>query len=138
ELAVVESIHEKKPSVDHWTFLAIDDIAPINKLVALATQQFRYQPLLTYADAMAAEGVYRVVGHKAKFDCFTPDERAFYVLSGASARSLIFRAQAAGLQLAATPDNYFPSPDDQRFYAALCGRRASTPTYDQHIQSDEQ
>lgn len=138
ELAVVESIHEKKPSVDHWTFLAIDDIAPINKLVALATQQFRYQPLLTYADAMAAEGVYRVVGHKAKFDCFTPDERTFYGLSGASARGHIKRAQAAGLQIVATTDNYFPTPDDQGFYEVLCGRGASTQTYDQHIQSDEE
>jgi len=138
ELAVVDSIHEKKPTVDYWTFLAVDEVAPINRLVALATQQFRYQPLLTYDDAMAADGVYRVVGHRAKFDCFTPDERTFYGLSGACARGHIRRAKEAGLKLVATTDNYFPRPEDEGFYEVLCGRGASIQTYDQHIQTDEE
>lgn len=136
ELAVAESIHEKKPAVDYWTFMAIDDVAPINELVALATQQFRYQPLLTYDDAMASEGVYRVVGHRAKLDAFEADERTFYGLSGACAKGHIKRAQAAGLKMVATTDNYFPLPEDQGFYEVLCGRGASAQTYDQHIQSD--
>lgn len=138
ELAVAESIHEKKPTVDFWTFLAIDDLEPINRLIALATQQFRYQPLLTYDDAMAAEGVYRVVGHRAKLESFKADERTFYGLSGACAKGHVRRAQEAGIQIVATTDNYFPVPADQGFYEVLCGRGASSQTYDQHIQSDEE
>ena len=46
ELAVSPSPNEKKPAFDHWTFFAKTDVGAINRLVELATEQFRYQPLL--------------------------------------------------------------------------------------------
>lgn len=138
ELAVVDSTEEKKPTTDFWTFLAIDSVAPINRLVELATQQFRYQPLLTYADAMAAEGVIRVCGHRAKLDAFEADERTFYGLSPAAAKGHVRRALDKGLRIVATSENVFPRAEDQGFYEVLCGRGASTQTYDQHIQTDEE
>lgn len=138
ELAVVEGLGEKKPTTDMWTFLATDSVAPINRLVALATQQFHYQPLLTYDDAMAAQGVIRVCGHRAKLEAFEADARTFYGLSPASARGHVRRALERGLRLVATSDNVFPRREDQGFYEVLCGRGASTQTYDQHIQNDEE
>jgi DNA polymerase III alpha subunit len=42
ELGVTASVNEKKPVVDHWTFIAQGSVTPINKLLELATQQFRY------------------------------------------------------------------------------------------------
>lgn len=137
ELAVAESLGEKKPTVDYWTFLAIDSVAPINRLVALATQQFRYQPLLTYADAMAATGVLRMVGHRAKFDAFKPDANTYYGVSPATAKGHLNRAIGAGMQLVATSDNVFPRAADKGFYEVVCGRNASTQTYDQFIQTDD-
>ena len=138
ELAVTESIHEKKPIVDFWTFLAIDEVEPINRLVALATQQFRYQPLLTYADALATDGVFRIVGHRAKLDLVSPSSTTLYGLSPASAKGHVRRAREAGFELVATSDNFFPRREDQGFYEVLCGRGASTQTYDQHIQTDDE
>ena len=136
ELAVVESLGEKKPTTDYWTFLAIDSVAPINQLVELATQQFRYQPLLTYDDAMGAEGVFRACGHRAKLDAFTADERTFYGLSPASAKGHVRRAIEKGLPIVAATENFFPRREDQGFYEVVCGRGASTQSYDQHIQTD--
>jgi DNA polymerase III alpha subunit len=136
ELAVAESIHEKKPTVDYWTFIAIDEVAPINRLVELATEQFRYQPLLTYAQAMAAEGVYRVVGHRAKLELVEPSPTTVYGLCGASAKGHVKRAIASGLRMVAATENFYPRIEDEGLYEVLCGRGASTQTYQQHIQSD--
>jgi len=51
ELAVSDSISAKKPGYDYWTFLAKDDLRSIHELLLLATQQFRYVPLLDYSQA---------------------------------------------------------------------------------------
>ena len=139
ELAVTPSINATKPIVDYWTFLARDSVEPINKLVERATSQFRYQPLLTYADAMEAEGVFRITGHAALFDQFKcPDGHTYYGLSPASARGHIRRAMEAGLAAVATSDNFYPSVGDRSLWEVLVGRGAFTQSYDQHIQSDEE
>jgi DNA polymerase III alpha subunit len=64
ELAVTESLNAKKPIIDHWTFIATDSIAPVNRLIEIATSQFRYQPMLTVEQACAAVGVIKIVGHR--------------------------------------------------------------------------
>jgi DNA polymerase III alpha subunit len=138
ELAVAASYEEQKPTVDYWTFLAVDDLGSINRLVSLATEQFRYQPLLTYTQANAAKGVIKIVGHRAKFELVEPDPLTFYGLSPAGSRGHLRRAQEKGLELVATSENVFPREGDQGFYETLCGRGASTQTYDQFIQTDEQ
>lgn len=139
ELAVTPSINAKKPIVDYWTFLAIDSVEPINKLVERATAQFRYQPLLTYADAMEARGVFRIAGHAALFDEFDcPDGHTYYGLSPASAKGHIRRAIDKGLPAVAISDNFYPSPEDRSLWEVLVGRGAFTQSYDQHIQSDEE
>ncbi|HEY7821944.1 MAG TPA: DNA polymerase III subunit alpha [Acidimicrobiia bacterium] len=138
ELAVAKSVSEKKPAVDHWTFIARDTIAPINKLVELATEQFRYQPLLSYAQAnAAAKEVFAVCGRRVNFDQVDPDA-VFYGLQPGAAKGHVRRAVKAGMKIVATSDNFFPRKDDQGFYEVTCGRGASTQTYDQHVQTDEE
>ncbi len=138
ELAVAQSYEEKKPSVDHWLFLAIDNIEPINDLLNLATQQFRYQPIITYEQAMAAEGVNRVFGHRCKLDLIEPQDRLFYGLGPASSRGHVRRAKQKGFAFAATSDNRFPNEEEVGFYEVLVGRNAETQSYDQHIQTDDE
>src|SRR5688500_9047533 len=67
ELAVTNSIHEKKPSVDYWTFIAKSSIVPINNLIGLATSQFRYQPLLTLDQALEQKDLFTIAGYRADF-----------------------------------------------------------------------
>lgn len=138
ELAVTPSIHAKKPVFDFWTFIATDDLSAVNRLVALATQQFRYRPLLTYDDAMKATGVLKIIGHRTDLAAIVPDESMFYGLGPASSRGHVRRAMGAGLRLVAVSDNVFPRAGDAGFYETVCGRDASTQTYDQFIQDDDQ
>lgn len=138
ELAVAESIHEKKPAVDHWIFLAKDDIASVNRLVELATRQFHYQPLLSYEDALAAEGVIKVCGRRAKLELIPEGADVLYGLQPGAARGHVRKAVERGMLVVATSDNFFPRAEDEGFYEVLCGRGASTQTYDQHIQTDEE
>lgn len=138
ELAVAEDIHAKKPTVDYWTFLAVDEVEPINRLVELATQQFRYQPLLSYDDALAARGVVRIVGHRVRLERIVAPVATYCGLSPSATKGSLKRAVEAGLQLVATSDNFFPRAEDVGFYEVLCGRGASSQTYDQFIQTDDE
>lgn len=135
ELAVTDSISSKKPTVDYWTFLAIDDIASVNELVFLATSQFRYEPLLTYEQAVRAPGVFKIAGNRAQFEHFLPQEDLFVALSPSASKGYIAEALKRGHQLVAAFDNKYPFPEDSGFYSVLCGRGASTQTYPQHILS---
>jgi hypothetical protein len=68
ELAVSKLINAKKPSSDQWAFLALDDLSGINRLINTATQQFRYQPLLTVEQAISAPGVFKITGPAPPFE----------------------------------------------------------------------
>src|SRR5581483_6802721 len=57
EIAVTAEMGASKPTIDYWTFLAIDSIRPINELIAKATLAPMKEPMLTYDEAMEAEGV---------------------------------------------------------------------------------
>ena len=138
ELAVVENIEEKKPTFDYWTFIAEGSTGPINRLIGIATEQFRYQPLLTYDQAQSAEGVIRAAGHRAKIDLIRPESGTMMMVGPPSVRGQIRRAREAGLQFVAASDNVFPRIEDRGFYEVLCGRGAQSQSYDQHIQSDDE
>ena len=135
EIAVTDSIHAKKPSVDYWTFIAKDSLQPINQLVELATQQFRYEPLLTYEQAQAVDGVTRVVGHRALLEHVSPDPDTLLGLSPSVTRGYVRAATNKGLLLAGCSDNKYVLPGDKGFYEIVCGRGASVQTYDQHLQT---
>lgn len=137
ELAVAESVHEKKPSVDFWTFIAKDSLAPINRLIGLATEQFRYQPMLSYEQASAAAAdVFVVAGRRAKVPLI--GEGVLYGLAPGSIKGHVQQARERGLAFVATSDNVCPRRADLGFYEVVVGRNSSTQTYDQHVQSDEE
>jgi DNA polymerase III alpha subunit len=138
ELAVTVSINDKKPSVDYWTFIAMDSLIPINELVALATSQFRYQPLLTRDQALARDDVFIIMGHRASFSEIPAKGNLFFALSPSITKGQIDRALAAGHTPVAASDNRYPREGEQGFYETVCGRNASTQSYPQWILSDEE
>lgn len=142
ELPVVQTLDieksSKRPAADFWTFLAQDEIEPINRLVELATQQFYHIPRLSIQQALSADGVLKIVGHRCPIDRVASEGGIYYGLSPASSRGHVRAAVDAGIPLVATCDNMFPRIGDEAFYEVVIGRNASTQSYDQHIQSDEE
>jgi DNA-directed DNA polymerase III PolC len=136
ELAVTPSAHAKKPVFDHWTFLAVNDIAAINKLLMIATDQFRYEPLLTYEQAMAAKGVIKIAGSRSLLSEFKPADDLYIALSPSASKGYVAEAAAMGHKFIASSDNKFIREDDEGFYEVLCGRGASTQTYAQWILTE--
>jgi hypothetical protein len=96
EIAVTPSLNAKKPIFDHWTFFAKDDLRSINELLYLATNQFRYEPLLTYEQAMAVEGVIKIAGSRALLDKFQPQPDLFIGLSPSLSKGFVTEAKELG------------------------------------------
>lgn len=138
EIAVTPSLNAKKPVVDHWTFFAQDDISVINELLHLATNQFRYEPLLTYEQAMDMRGCTKITGSRALFEHFEPKADIFVSLSPSCSRGFVAEATKLGHKFLATSDNKFIRPDDEGFYEVVIGKGASTQTYPQWILSDDE
>jgi len=138
ELAVTQSVNAKKPINDYWTFLATGDVGAINRLVMLATSQFRYEPLLTYEQAQMAEGVIKIAGNRCLLSDISPAPGLYLGLSPSSPRGQIIQAVKANLNLCAVSDNRYPTESDLSLYELVCGRNASTQTYPQHILSEEE
>lgn len=142
ELAVSKEPTAKKPVVDHWTFIAKEDLSEINRLFALATSdnQFRYEPILTYEQAISADA-FKIVGHRSDLDQVvdTGIPSDLYVgLSPSISPGYYLKALENDFQFVACPDNKFPGPDDMGVYEVVCGRGASTQTYRQDILSPEE
>jgi len=138
ELAVVRDMEAKKPSTDYWTFFAIDDIAKVNELVLLATNQFYYEPRLSYEQAAAAKDVVKIIGSNSDLERVKDLKDAAVGLSPSCSVGYIRKAQELGLALAATSDNKFPRQGDEDFYALVCGRDAAIQTYPQWIMSTDE
>src|SRR5690606_7333736 len=138
ELAVTPTIHENKPSMDYWPFNAKDSIEPINDLIALATSQFRYQPLLTREQASSRSDVWAIMGHRTDFSAIPASDHLFVALGPSLPKGQLKRALAAGHRLIAASDNRYPAEGGQGFYETVCGRNASIQSYPQWILSDEE
>lgn len=137
ELAVTPSINEKRPSVDYWTFIAKDSLVPIHELVALATRQFRYQPLLTREQASSRSDVFAIMGHRTDFNAVPSSAHLYVGVGPALSRGQLNRALKAGHTPIAVCDNRYVNEGDQGFYETVCGRNASTQSYPQWIMDDE-
>lgn len=134
EIGVSPSPQAKKPIIDHWTFIAKETLRPINQLLTLATSQFRFEPLLTYAQALAADA-YVITGNRVLLEGLEPREGLFVPLSPSSSPGLIREALKRGFRLALTGDNYYPREGDGPFYQLAIGRGATEQTYPRHIMS---
>lgn len=138
ELAVARDVFAKKPTVDYWTFLAIDDLSCVNELLKIATTQFRYEPLLSYEQASNAKGVIKIVGARSLLDDFAPADDLFIALSPSVSKGYVNEALKKGFKFVASSDNKFVSEKDEGFYEVLCGRGASTQTYSQWILTEDE
>ncbi len=143
ELAVTPSINEKKPSSDYWTFIAHEGggVGAVNRLVELATTQFRYQPLLTVEQALAAEGVFKIAGPRPPLDLSqTPIHDVHIALSPATPVAVARQAFLRDEPWApvACFDNRYVGADDELFYEILTGRGAEVQTYVQHILTEDE
>lgn len=136
ELAVSASPGDKKPIVDHWTFIAKDSLRPLHDLIALATEGNTKEPLLSYRQAQNAEGLFKIAGHAARLDEMTPADDLFIGLSPAINKGMFNRAAEAGFSFIARSDNLYPMKEDKEAYRIALGRRANTQTYPQWILSD--
>ena len=138
ELAVTRSINEKKPTIDYWTFIAKDSLVPLHELIAMATDQFRYQPLLTQEQAWSRSDVFTIMGHRTDFAAVPASDHLFFGLGPSVAKGQVKRALVAGHKPVAVSDNRYPCEGQQGFYETVCGRNASTQSYPQWIMSDEE
>lgn len=140
ELAVTTNadIRERKAPIDHWTFFGMADVKHVNQLVDKATEQFYYEPRLTYAQAQGAQGVFKLMGKRSLLDEVTPAEDVFVPLGPSTALGYYQKAKDLGFQFAATSDNFFVTPDDLGFYEVVTGIKSSTQIYDQYIQNEKQ
>jgi DNA polymerase III alpha subunit len=152
ELAVTDSIHAKKPSFDHWTFFARDDIGDVNRLVELATTQFRYQPLLTYQQALMFPGT-KIIGHRSSLEAFAKEFEDFktagrwvemchsglyFALGPSTVKGYARGMQCFDIPPIAASDNKYPRPADRGLWEVICGRGADGQSYPQHIMSQEE
>ncbi len=138
ELAVTGDPTAKKPVFDYWTFVAKESLTPINLALETATAQFRYEPLLTYDQAMKVDGI-KIIGHRSDLSMIDPMTPDLYIaLSPSLMKGQFRRAKASGFKFIASSDNRFPTQNDKAFYEVLCGRNASTQSYAQWLLSKEE
>lgn len=139
ELAVTPSINAKKPSVDYWTFLATDALFPLNTLIELATSQFRYEPLLTYEQALSFGGI-KIIGSRSNLELIPKKlpKSLFVALSPSVSKGYANLVRERKLAWLPASDNRYVKDGDQGFYEVTCGRGASVQSYPQHILSPKE
>ena len=136
ELAVVPNLHDKKPIADYWRFIAKSDIKDIHELIHLATYNNSKFPSLTYEQALAASGVWKISGERTLLDR-VKNVKDFYVgLYPSTPKGLYNEAKKRKLKFVASSDNYFVRPNDLEFYRVGLGRHAGTQLWSQWILSD--
>jgi hypothetical protein len=126
ELPVTPALGKKVP-MDFWTFLAIDDLKDLHRLINLATTNAGTDgndwPLLTYAQAHAAEGVIKISGHAVLLDHVQADDVCYYFgLTPATAKGLVSAAMTKGLHPIAASCNAYPTLDDKNLYRVAMTR----------------
>lgn len=132
---VTDGLQDKKPATSEVTFYAKSDVARIHELIATATNQFRYTPLLTYDQLNEAQDVIKIIGHRAKLDRIHFCEDTFVALSPATYKGFLNKARDCGAQLIYASENRYTNSGDRVLYETLLGRNANTQSYPQHILS---
>lgn len=143
EIAVSPEPTAKKVTRSHFTFIALNDLTPLHRLLWRATSQFRYEPILSYQDlrpdlfGSAMEGLAILPGRNAILRHIDPTLPNLYVPCGPSTPSTqLDWARAHKLPLIASGDNFYPTEDDREVYEVLCGMGATSQTFPMHILSE--
>ena len=144
ELGVARDISAKRPVVDHWVFFPAPGagIAALNDLISTATSQFRYEPLLTYEQALGNPSLIVITGHRADTDYFLLSSakypHVYAPLSAATPYGFAKKMAALAMKFAAVGNNVYPATEDAELYEIICGRGASMQTYPQHILTEDE
>lgn len=161
EIGVSTDRYAKKPDVDYFVFLAKNDVRHINKLVALATDQTNHEPMLSYEQALGAEGVFILTGSNPNLEAMDRLAKIIRVKGERGSVSVIggLRALPDFVYVSVTPstplavishfyktlapfvirpDNQFCGPGDDILYHTVCDRWSRSRTTPQHIASDEE
>ncbi|TXH52596.1 MAG: DNA polymerase III subunit alpha [Desulfurellales bacterium] len=144
EIGVSSDRYAKKPDIDYFVFLAKDNIKAINKLVALATDQTNHEPLLSYEQAMNAEGVYILTGANPRISEITKPHSGSALLSiMPSTPAAIINHFCTGSRpmfddFVVRPDNQFCNPGDDVLYHTVCDRWSRSRTTPQYIADSGQ
>lgn len=127
EIAVSPEITAKKVTRSHFTFIATESLTNLNRLVARSTEQFRFEPLLSYQDlAMIPHDIAILPGRNAILRHLDPDRPNLFIPHGPSTPSThLDWAAEKGVTLMASGDNFYPQADDRETYEVLCGRGAT-------------
>jgi DNA polymerase III alpha subunit len=134
ELGVTADSTAARPSLDYWSFYALDSLAPLNQLVYAATQA-RREPCLTYEQALSASGVLKVTGERCMLPMLKPQDDLWIGLMPSTPRGFYNAAHAAGHKFCASSDNAFIEAGDEELYR-LGLRRAATQTYPRWLLTD--
>lgn len=137
ELAVTKDRSAAEPTVDYWTFLARDTMRPLNDLIYRATSHVRYEPMVTYEEAMSS-GLIMIANERCLLDEVDFD-RAYFGLTPATPAAQFRRAKSMGAKMVAMPRNMYPRENDLEFYRVALGNfKSSSQTYPQWIVSDDE
>lgn len=140
ELAVSPDILEKRPVYDYWIFYPRGgDLSVMNDLIALATEQFRYQPLLTIQQALETP-CWSIIGRQTPIDKLPPKlpPETFAALAPSISAGYHRALTERGVRWVAASDNQYPDPDDQGLYEVICGRNAETNTWPQYLMPNKE
>lgn len=133
DLGVSPDLSIKRPIIDRWSFYATDDLASVNRLVALATERAG-EPCLSYEQALARHGCVTVCGPATDLHRVQKSrQRVFIPLSASLPFAVYKRAVALNIPFIMASDNLYPRESDADAYAVALGRRASLQSYPQHI-----
>jgi len=138
ELAVVPASAEKGLyTLNYFTFLAVDNLAPLHELVKQATASAGHYPALTYGHVAAATGVIKIASEHAQLSYFDPKDPDLYVALSPAMSKGAFK-EASGFKMVAVSDNYYPRPGDKEIYRIALGKRSATQSYPMHLLTDQE
>lgn len=141
ELAVVKDLQEKKPTPNWMGFIARTQkgLREIYELVGLATSQFHYIPRINYEQVHdVSEDVAILLGSLPYLDALEHHKNFYVNLSPSTNKRVLDWAEASGINVIASADNFFIKPDDRQVYEILCGRNASIQTWPQWIVDEDE
>lgn len=138
EIGVVPEFGANKPATDFWRFIAKDKIVDLHSLIATATVSPGKYPSLSYAQAMKAKGVFKIIGERSMIEQLKPAPDLVVGLSPATTKGGFNAAKDKGFKFVSISDNFYPTIEDEEFYRITIGREANAQTYPRHILSDEE
>ena len=142
EIAVSPAATAKRPLYDYWVFYSLTgDLCPLNRLIYLAYENFRYRPLLPIAEALEAPGLAKIVGRRTPIRWLGGTgvvEGGYYAAGPGLPLPQALRYEGCGLKPVLAGDNVWPVEEGAAAYEILAGRNAERQTWPQSLLSPKE